>query len=349
MTPEERGLPEEALPDGGTDKGAEGAEATEGVIQLEVPAAYAGQRLDKALAGLCPDHSRSTLQRWLREKRVSCDGRHPDQRMVVQGGERIRLCIPVETIEDCAPQPMDLSILHEDDDLLVLDKPPGLVVHPGAGNRDGTLVHGLLHHDPSLAQLPRAGIVHRLDKDTGGLLVVARNEAARLALIEQLRERRVAREYCAVVNGVMITGGVVDEPIGRHPVHRVRMAVVRNGKPALSRYTVERRYRAHTRVAVTIETGRTHQIRVHLAHAGFPVLGDPLYGGRPHPPPGASAALHEQLRGFRRQALHARTLGLCHPKSGEMLRFRCPPPPDMRRLMEVLADDAERHDDATGS
>ncbi|HEY8553474.1 MAG TPA: 23S rRNA pseudouridine(1911/1915/1917) synthase RluD [Burkholderiales bacterium] len=308
----------------------------------EIPPEYAGRRLDQALAALFPDVTRSQLQQWIEAGRVLVGGRAPRKRDRVKGGEAVVIDVPPS---DSAPVAEDiaLDIVHEDDDLLVLNKPPGLVVHPGAGNPRGTLLNALLHHAPALAQLPRAGIVHRLDKDTSGLLVVAKAERARQALIRALAAREVKREYVALVNGVMVAGGTVEAPIGRHPVERTRMAVTGRGKAAVTHYRVLKKYRAHTLVQVSLESGRTHQIRVHLAHIRYPIVGDPVYGGRPRIPPAADPALAEQLRAFRRQALHAAKLALVHPTTGRELRWAASVPPDMAALMELLAADARAH------
>jgi 23S rRNA pseudouridine1911/1915/1917 synthase len=228
-------------------------------------------------------------------------------------------------------------VVYEDDAVLVLDKPAGLVVHPGAGNHDATLENGLRHHDPSLAELPRSGLLHRLDKDTSGLVLVARTLAAHTRLTRDLQERRIRREYRALVNGVMTAGGTVQAPIGRHPTQRTRMAVVEGGRPAVTHYRVLARGSAHTWLAVRLETGRTHQIRVHLAHSGFPIVGDPTYGGRPRLPPAATPEVVAALRAFRRQALHAWALGFVHPLSGAALEFVAPLPVDLRELLVVLA------------
>lgn len=334
--------------------GGEGSSATTGGIILtdpsnakvriaEIPHDLAGQRLDQALVALFPDVTRSQLQQWIAEGRVSVDARAPRKRDKVRGGERIELREPArETLAD-APEARPLDLVYEDESLLVINKPAGLVVHPGAGNPRGTLLNALLHHLPELAQLPRAGIVHRLDKDTSGLMVVAKTEAARQHLIDALSQREVSREYIAIVNGVMIAGGTIDAPIGRHRVDRTRMAVTEQGREAVSHYRVMKKYRAHTLVQVSLESGRTHQIRVHMAHLKFPVVGDPVYGGRLRVPPNASPVLVERLRGFKRQALHAAKLTLEHPETGEVLRWTASAPADMSALMEALAQDAREH------
>lgn len=310
-------------------------------IQLEIPYEMGGQRLDQCLAELLPDFSRSRLQQWIKDELVWVDGRVRRPRDKVMGGERVEVDALFEDEVQCQPQAMDLNIVYQDEALLVIDKPAGLVVHPAAGNPDGTLQNGLLHFDPQMAILPRAGIVHRLDKETSGLLVVARTPAAHKHLVEQLQAREIHREYRAIVQGVMTAGGSVDAPIGRHPSQRIKMAVVANGKPAVTHYRVLQRFRQHSLLKVKLETGRTHQIRVHMAHIHYPLVGDPVYGGRLKLPTGASSELINLLRGFRRQALHAFRLGLAHPERGEWLELESPLPDDMTRLLDGLKDDAE--------
>jgi 23S rRNA pseudouridine1911/1915/1917 synthase len=307
---------------------------------IHIPAEYAGKRLDLALAELCPQYSRSRLQQWLREGYVRLGTSQPKGADKVRGGETIELRVPHAPQLPWLAQEIPLQVVYEDDDLLVINKPAGLVVHPGPGNREGTLLNALLHHAPALREIARAGIVHRLDKDTSGLLVVAKSEPARMHLIEQLRTRSLTREYLAIVNGAMIAGGDIDAPIGRHPRQRTRMAVNVRGKSAISRYRVKMRYRAHTLVEVRLQSGRTHQIRVHLAHIGFPIVGDPLYGGRLRVPSACSEDLRNMLRALRRQALHAVGLGLIHPVKGDRMRWNAPLPDDMRQLTDVLEHDA---------
>jgi 23S rRNA pseudouridine1911/1915/1917 synthase len=307
----------------------------------EVPADMAGQRLDQVLASLFPDYSRSRLQACIREGRVTVDGRVPRlPRERMDGGERLTLAVVERRETEAAAEPIALDLRFEDEQVLVLCKPAGLVVHPGAGNPAGTLVNALLHHRPALRGLPRAGIVHRLDKDTSGLMVVAATPEAHTSLVRQLAERAVQREYEAVCAGVMTGGGRVDAPLGRHPVDRKRMAVREDGRPAVTHYRVLARFRGHTHVQCRLETGRTHQIRVHLAHVRHPLVGDPLYGGRLAIPAGASAGLAEALRGFGRQALHAARLGFAHPASGEAVRFEAEAPADFQRLLAALTTDA---------
>jgi 23S rRNA pseudouridine1911/1915/1917 synthase len=261
----------------------------------------------------------------------------------VAGGERVRLRAVVEPDERVLPEPIALAIVHEDDHVLVIDKPAGLVVHPGAGNPAGTLQNALLHHRPALAALPRAGIVHRLDKDTSGLMVVAATLEAHADLVRQLDERSVRREYQAVCQGVLTAGGTVDAPIGRHRTDRLRMAVREDGRPARTHYRVIERFRAHTHLLARLETGRTHQIRVHLAYLRHPLVGDPVYGGRLRLPPGDNEALAEALRGFRRQALHAARLAFEHPASRGLVSFESSLPPDFEDLLAALRADAEQN------
>jgi 23S rRNA pseudouridine1911/1915/1917 synthase len=314
-----------------------------GPRRVQVPAELAGKRLDQALAAMFPEVTRSQLQQWIESGLVRLDGASARKRDKVKGGEAVELDAPPPVEVDWKAQDIALAIVHEDDDLLVVDKPAGLVVHPGAGNPEGTLLNALLHHAPQVGQLPRAGIVHRLDKDTSGLLVVAKTERARQGLIAQLQERTMGREYVTIVCGVMISGGTVDEPIGRHRTDRTRMAVTATGKEAVSHYRVLKRYRAHTLVQVKLESGRTHQIRVHMAHIRFPVLGDPVYGGRLRIPKDSGERLVRLLHDFKRQALHAIKLRLLHPVTGEEMQWVAEVPEDMSGLMEALAEDARVH------
>ncbi len=311
-------------------------------LDCRIPEHYSGQRLDQALAALFSEHSRARWQQWIRAGHITLDGVAVKPRLRLRGGEHLVGHCPVEPQTHDQPQSLALSIVHQDPALLVIDKPVGLVVHPAAGHRDGTLVNALLHYDPSLANLPRAGLVHRLDKDTSGLLVVARTLSAHTALVAQLQARRVSREYRAVVTGVLAAGGTVTAAIGRHPVDRKRMAVVAQGKPAVTHYRVSHRFRAHSELTVKLDTGRTHQIRVHLAHIRYPLLGDPVYGGRPRLPPGMAPDRVEVLRGFQRQALHAERLGLKHPLDERWCEWYSPLPADLQALLAVLhADQAQ--------
>jgi 23S rRNA pseudouridine1911/1915/1917 synthase len=314
---------------------------TEQRLLATIPDECDGLRLDQALARLFSDYSRARLQQWVREGQVRVDERVLRPRDKVSCGQRVEVYARLSEPGPWQPEDLPLDIEYQDEDILVVHKQAGQVVHPAAGNWEGTLVNALLHFDPGLAHLPRAGIVHRLDKDTSGLLVVARNAAGHKHLVEQLQARAFHREYIAIVQGVMTAGGRIEAPIGRHPVQRKRMAVVNNGKPAVTHYRVMARFRAHTEVRVTLETGRTHQIRVHMAYIGYPLLGDPLYGGRLKIAAGTSETLAQALRQFKRQALHAAALGLRHPASGEWMQWQRPLPEDMQRLIEVLQRDLE--------
>ncbi|WP_111415360.1 23S rRNA pseudouridine(1911/1915/1917) synthase RluD [Billgrantia lactosivorans] len=309
--------------------------------QQRVPVTLAGCRLDQAAAELFADHSRERLKGWIKQGALTVDGRPGKPKDKMAGGEWLQLAAELEEEVRFEPEAIPLDVIHEDDEVLVIDKPAGLVVHPAAGNPDGTLLNALLHHCPGLATVPRAGIVHRLDKDTTGLMVVAKSLAAQTALVEQLQARTVSREYDAVSVGVMTSGGTVDAPIGRHPKDRKRQAVHAGGKPAVTHYRVVERFRAHTHVRCRLETGRTHQIRVHLAHRRFPLVGDPVYGGRLKLPAGASEALKNLLRAFPRQALHARKLAFRHPASGQPVEFRAALPDDLLLLIDYLRDDHE--------
>lgn len=306
-----------------------------------VPDDLAGMRIDRVLAQLFPEFSRARLQQWLREGQVRLDRLPPrSPREKVRGGEEVELSAVVEPDERWQPEAMPLDIVYEDEALIVINKPAGMVVHPAAGNRDGTLLNALIHHDPGLASVPRAGIVHRLDKDTSGLLVVARTLGAQHNLAAQIQARTFSREYQAVVVGVMTGGGEVDAPIGRHPTLRTRMAIVARGRRAVSHYRVIERFRAHTHIDVKLDTGRTHQIRVHMAHLRHPIVGDPVYGGRLRIPPACSPGLDSALRGFKRQALHAWRLAVEHPTRGERMEWTVDLPQDMRQLLAALREDA---------
>lgn len=301
----------------------------------------AGKRLDQVLSVLFGEFSRSRLQRWIKEGRVRIDGRSCRPKDKVWGGEKVQLQPVLEQEVGDQAEAIPLDILYEDASLLVINKPAGLVMHPATGNPRGTLLNALLHHLPALSQLPRGGIVHRLDKQTSGLLVVAKTLQAQTSLVNQLQARSVKREYRAIVQGVMTSGGSVAQPIGRHPVHRVRMAVHPGGKPAVTHYRVLERFRAHSYLQVNLETGRTHQIRVHMAHIRHPLLGDPVYGGRLRLPAGASEVLREALQGFHRQALHAARLELLHPASAEVMAWEAPLPEDMQQMLRLLHEDAQ--------
>ncbi len=309
--------------------------------QKTVPAELSGQRLDQALARMFPEYSRSRLKNWLLQGFITVDEQAMRPRDAVTGGESVRLQPQPEISVTSAPEALELDIIFVDEDCLVVNKPAGLVVHPGTGNLHGTLMNGLLHHVPELDQLPRAGIVHRLDKDTSGLLLVAKTLQAHTALVRALAAREIARHYIAVCGGVLTGGGSINEPIGRHPVDRLKMSVQRDGKAAVTHYRVIQRFAAHTSISVQLETGRTHQIRVHFAHRRHSLVGDQTYGGRLAMPAGASDRLRDTLRQFRRQALHAEKLAFAHPRSGEKIDLQVAPPADFADLLSALAEDAE--------
>ncbi len=304
-----------------------------------VPEDLAGQRLDRALAQMFPEYSRSRLKTWLLAGSITVDGGSPRPRDPVLGGELIALQAVPEVSVAAAPEPIALDVVYEDEALMVINKAVGLVVHPGAGNPSGTLMNGLLHHAADLDRLPRAGIIHRLDKDTSGLLLIGKTLETHTALVRLLADREIARRYVAVCNGVLTGGGTIDEPIGRHRVDRKRMSIRPEGKPAVTHYKVLQRFAAHTYISVALETGRTHQIRVHFAHRRHALVGDPVYGGRLALPAGAGDALIAMLRGFRRQALHATELEFVHPHSGEVLKFGASPPEDFEGLLAAMRED----------
>jgi 23S rRNA pseudouridine1911/1915/1917 synthase len=308
--------------------------------KVVIPERFAGRRLDQTAAALLPEFSRTRLQQWLQSGELTLEGAAAEAKHRVRGGEALELAARLEPVVPVAPEPIPLTIVFEDPSLVVVAKPAGLVVHPGAGNRAGTLQNALLAFDPTLAQLPRAGLVHRLDKDTSGLLLIARTLQAHARLAAALERREIRRAYQAVCAGVATGGGTIDAPIGRHGQDRTRMAVRDGGREARTHYRVLERFRAHTHFEVALETGRTHQIRVHFAHIRMPLVGDPEYGGRPRLPRQPSEVLKSALAAFRRQALHAMRLELAHPQSGEPLRFEYPPPADFEALLAALREDA---------
>ncbi|NUS39477.1 MAG: 23S rRNA pseudouridine(1911/1915/1917) synthase RluD [Lysobacter sp.] len=322
------------------------SDASREIRTARVPADAAGRRFDAVLAELFPEFSRSRLAEWIKAGQARLDGRTVRPRDPVHGGEAVALEIVLATQTDAAAEDIPLDVLYEDAAVFVLDKPAGLVVHPGAGNPAGTLVNALLHRDPALAVLPRAGIVHRLDKDTSGVMVVARTLPAHTALVAQLSARAVHRQYVAVVVGALVAGGTAEGPIDRHPRDRLRMAVREDGREAVTHYRLRERFRAHTALECRLETGRTHQIRVHMAHLKHPIVGDPLYGGPLKLPRGATPELLDALRGFRRQALHAEVLEFAHPLTGEPVRCSAPLPADMQQLLGALREDAAVRADA---
>ena len=315
-------------------------------LTAEIQPEQMGQRLDQTLAELFPEYSRSRLKTWIEAKQVKMNGEIADiPRAKVYGGEQIEISVEVEDENRFEPQNIPLNIVYEDDDILVINKPRDLVVHPGAGNPDGTVLNALLHYYPPIADVPRAGIVHRLDKDTTGLMVVAKTIPAQTRLVESLQLREITREYEAVAIGHMTSGGTVEEPISRHPTKRTHMAVHPMGKPAVTHYRIMEHFRIHTRLRLRLETGRTHQIRVHMSHITHPLVGDQVYGGRPRPPKGASEEFITALRKFDRQALHATMLRLYHPITGIEMEWHAPIPQDMVELIEAMRADFEAHKD----
>ncbi len=312
------------------------------VIDVEIPPELAGQRLDSALARLLPQHSRTRIKGWIDAGAVLMGKLPCKPRDRVDAGARVRVHMTLDMPQpQVLPEAIALRLVHEDADVLVIDKPAGLVVHPGAGNPRHTLQNALLGFDPSLAALPRAGLIHRLDKDTSGLLVVARNAESQTSLSRQLAARSMSREYRALCVGVMTAGGTIDAPIGRNRSDRLRMAVRESGRPAVTHYRVLERFRAHTYLSVKLETGRTHQIRLHFSHLKYPIVGDPVYGGRFAQPRNAAPACVDILRAFKRQALHAASLGFDHPRTGKRLSLQCEVPEDFAGLLQALRDDLQ--------
>ncbi|MGB0894446.1 MAG: 23S rRNA pseudouridine(1911/1915/1917) synthase RluD [Parashewanella sp.] len=313
-------------------------------LKSEFTSTQTGQRLDQALAELFPDYSRTRIKEWILSGAVSIDEQVIDKpRTKVLEAQQVSVVTEIQEEVVAEAQAIDLDIVYEDEHILVINKQAGLVVHPGAGNSDGTLMNALLHHCPEIEHVPRAGIVHRLDKDTTGLMVVAKTVEAQTHLVTALQARDITREYEAIALGTMTAGGLVDAPIGRHPTQRTHMAVNHSGKPAVTHYRVAEKFRAHTRLRLRLETGRTHQIRVHMAHIGHVLAGDPVYGGRPRLPKAASAEFIDVLKGFKRQALHAVRLELQHPITCELMSWTAPIPEDMKVLTKALRADTELH------
>lgn len=308
-------------------------------LSAQVPTELGGQRLDQIAAQLFSDYSRSRLSTWIKEGKLTVNGAVLKPKDTVFSGALLALNAEQEAQGDWVAQNIKLNVVYEDDALLVINKPAGLVVHPAAGHYEGTLLNALLYHAPELQNVPRAGIVHRLDKDTTGLMVVAKTLEAQTKLVEQLQARSVSRIYEAIVAGVVTSGGTVDAPINRHGVQRQKMAVVADGKKAVTHYRVLERFRAYTHIRVQLETGRTHQIRVHMAHINFPLLGDPVYGGRFRIPPASNPTLIQSLKEFPRQALHARFLELDHPTTGKRVRWESELPEDIVWMLSLLRQD----------
>jgi 23S rRNA pseudouridine1911/1915/1917 synthase len=312
---------------------------TDSLILLEIPTSMSGFRIDKALSDLLPEHSRSAIQEWIGNGQVRIRGSNVKQKQKVAAGERIEVNIIEKIATESEPENIPLDVIFEDEQILVLNKPAGLVVHPGAGNQQGTLLNGLLYYDSNLEKLPRAGIVHRLDKDTTGIMVVARTEKARQHLIAQLEVRSMKRQYKAVVEGIMISGETINQPIGRHRHDRVKMCVTPSGKTAITHIRVLEKFRSHTLVQANLESGRTHQIRVHLSWRGYSLVGDTVYGNRKRIPPLSDPELITVLQNFKRQALHAEKLSLVHPDTNDELSWSVDPPEDFNTLINVLKQD----------
>ena len=305
-------------------------------LTIIIPERMTGDRLDVALSEMLPDYSRSKITAWIKSGDALINNKAFKPKDKVNGSQMVMLSLNKKQNNDWSAENIALNIVFEDEDIIIINKPFGLVTHPGAGNWNGTLANALLYYDPELSKLDRAGIVHRLDKNTSGLMVIARNEKSQKYLVEQLQSHSVVREYSAIVYGHMISGGSVNDPIGRDPKDRIKQAVSSNGKDATTHYRVIDRFKSHTHVKAILETGRTHQIRVHLSHIGYPLLGDPMYGGRVRFPKKASEILKESLLGFKRQALHSKKLTLNHPSTGELMSWKAPLPDDMVELLAIL-------------
>ena len=306
--------------------------------QFKVEAEISGCRLDQALNGLMPDYSRSKIQAWIQQGFINLNRQPCKPRQKVYHGDLIDLDIPYIAKLTDKPENIEFEVIHQDDEVFVINKPADLVVHPAAGHQSGTLVNGLLKIDPALEQLSRAGIVHRLDKDTTGVMVIARTLKAHTSLVDQLQCRDMKREYIAITQGVVTAGRTIETRIARHPQNRKKMSVQKQGKTAITHFQVRRKFAHHSLIDVQLETGRTHQIRVHMAHINYPLLGDPVYGGRPRIPAGISPELASRLSDFKRQALHARRLSFEHPASGERLSFEAAIPQDFQIMLEALSD-----------
>lgn len=310
----------------------------------QVPNELGQKRLDQVAAELFPEYSRSRLQTWIKDGYLLVDGQSVRGRTKLVGGEWLTVDLKVEPEGEWIPQDIPLDVVYQDEHIIVINKQAGLVVHPGAGNPDGTLINALLFNFPDVINVPRAGIVHRLDKDTSGLMVVARTLTAHTHIVDQLQTREMGREYEAVCKGVLTGGGTVDEPMSRSSTNRLKMAVHPTGKEAVTHYRVLKRYQNHTHIRVKLETGRTHQIRVHMAHLNYPLVGDPVYGGRQRLPPKISGDLLDMLRNFKRQALHAKALELIHPETGELVSWEVPLPADFKALLDVLEKESTHED-----
>ncbi|MCH4243435.1 23S rRNA pseudouridine(1911/1915/1917) synthase RluD [Acinetobacter gerneri] len=320
-----------------------GITATRLSLQFQLDDSFLGQRIDQVAAMVWKDFSREKLKQWMKEGHLLVNGNIVKPKYKCEGNELLSLDVELQVQTAAQPENIPLNIVYEDDDIMVINKPVGMVVHPGAGNPNGTLVNAILYHFPKSSELARAGLVHRIDKDTSGLLVVAKNLEAQFSLSKQLAKKSVYRIYDLIVYGNIIAGGTIDEPIKRHPVDRIKMGVLPGGRDAVTHYNVKERFQNFTRVQAQLETGRTHQIRVHFTYIGHPLLGDQVYVSRVRVPAGASETLNDQLRGFRRQALHASKLGLVHPRTGEEMMFEAPWAEDFAALVEVLRSENQAY------
>lgn len=305
-------------------------------LEIRVPEELAGKRLDLALAKLCPEHSRARIQSWIKSGNVVVNKSNYKQRDEVYSGDIIEVDAEIQSIDSCLAEDIELDVIYSDKDIIIINKPAGLVVHPGAGNPNHTLVNALLNYDHSLEAIPRAGIIHRLDKDTTGVMVVARRPQSHTFLVRQLQERKIKREYQTIVCGQLISGGLIENKMGRHPVHRTKMAVTQSGKTAITHYKILKKFRHYTHLQVQLETGRTHQIRVHMSYIKHPVVGDPVYGNKKSIRKGVDPLLRENIECFNRQALHAFSLELPHPSSNERMTFTADLPTDMKMLIDAL-------------
>jgi 23S rRNA pseudouridine1911/1915/1917 synthase len=305
-------------------------------LQTTIPEEFAGKRLDQALSQLYPEHSRSRIQSWIKSGDVTVNKLNYRQKDVVNFGDAIEICTEINSIEKSEAEAIDLDILHEDDAIIIINKPAGLVVHPGAGNPNHTLVNALLHFDQSLDTIPRAGIIHRLDKDTTGVMVVARTLESHTYLVDKLQKREIKRGYQTIVCGQIIAGGSIENKMGRHPVHRTKMAITNSGKTAITHYRVIKKFRHYTHLDVQLETGRTHQIRVHMSHIKHPIVGDPVYGNNKSIRKGVDPSLSDIIKNFKRQALHAYNLELPHPVTGKRMKFNAKIPSDIKSLIAAL-------------
>ena len=308
------------------------------IITILIPERMIGERIDAAISEMLPDYSRSKITLWIKAGDALINEKTFKPKDRVTGNEVVYLSLNQKQSNDWVAEKIPLNIVYEDEDIIVINKQFGLVTHPGVGNWTGTLANALLYYDSSLSKLDRAGIVHRLDKNTSGLMVVAKNEKSQKYLVEQLQAHSIDREYSAIVYGHMIAGGTIDEPIGRDSKDRVKQSVSANGKEAVTHYRAIDRFKSHTHVKAILETGRTHQIRVHLSHAGYPLIGDPMYGGRVRFPKKANEVLKETLLNLKRQALHSKKLTLSHPISGKLMSWKAPLPKDMQSLLDVLKE-----------